>query len=54
VSKDAIACCLLQSNKPVWFASRSLKETEQMYVVIETDLLAIAFAVKKVSLLHLW
>lgn len=46
-SKDAIACCLLQSNKPVWFASRSLTETEQMYAVIEKELLAITFAVKK-------
>jgi len=46
-SKDAIGCCLLQANKPVWFASRSLTETEQMYTVIEKESLAIKFAVKK-------
>jgi len=46
-SKDAIACCLLQSNKPVWFASRALTETVQIYAIIEKELLAITFAVKK-------
>lgn len=35
VSKDAIACCLLQANKSVQFASRSLIETEQMYAIIK-------------------
>lgn len=46
-SKKAIACCLLQEGNPVQFASRSLTETEQMYAVIEKELLAITFAVKK-------
>lgn len=46
-SKKAIACCLLQEDNPVWFASRSLTETEQMYAIIEKELLAITFAVKK-------
>lgn len=46
-SKDAIACCLMQNNKPVSFASRSLNETEQLYAIIEKELLAITYACKK-------
>lgn len=37
-SKNAIACCLMQDNRPVWFATRSLTDTEQMYAIIEKGL----------------
>lgn len=46
-SKDALGCCLLQDNKPVAFASRSLTSTEINYAQIEKELLSISFALTK-------
>ena len=46
-SKDAIGCCLLQNNKPVSFASRSLNTTETEYAQIEKELLAITYSCQK-------
>ena len=46
-SKDGIGCCLLQENKPVFFASRSLTENEKNWAQIEKEYLAMAEAVKK-------
>lgn len=46
-SKDGLGCCLLQCNKPICFASRSLTETEQHYAQIEKEFLAVIFACQK-------
>ena len=46
-SGDGIACCLLQAEIPVAFASRKLSDTEKRYSVIEKEFLAINFALLK-------
>ena len=46
-SKVGLGCCLLQRNLPVCYASRALTETETRYSIMELELLAILFAVKK-------
>ncbi|XP_029055276.2 uncharacterized protein K02A2.6-like, partial [Osmia bicornis bicornis] len=46
-SGSGLGCCLLQDEKPVFFASRSLSESEKNYAVIEKELLAIVFATNK-------
>ena len=39
--------CLLQNQKPVYFASRALSEMQKGYVVIELKSLAVAWAMEK-------
>lgn len=46
-SKDGLGCCLLQENKPVFFASRALTECEKNYATIEKEYLGMVFATKK-------
>lgn len=46
-SSTGLGCCLMQDNKPVAFASRSLTITEQNYAQIEKELLSVVFATKK-------
>lgn len=46
-SQSGLGCCLLQENRPVAFASRSLSETEKQYSMIEKELLGIVFACQK-------
>ena len=46
-SKVGLGCCLLQNNLPVSYASRALTETETRYSIMELELLAVLFAVKK-------
>lgn len=46
-SKSALGSCLMQNNRPVYFASRSLNKTESEYAQIEKELLAITFSCKK-------
>jgi len=46
-SKDSVGCCLLQNNKPVYFASRSLSPSECNFAQIEKELLAVCFACSK-------
>lgn len=46
-SEKALGCCLFQNNRPVYYASRCLSETEQMYAQVEKEMLGMVFACKK-------
>ena len=46
-SQSGLGCCLLQENKPVAYASRSLTSAEVNYAQIEKEMLAICFACNK-------
>ena len=40
--------CLLQHEKPVYFASKALMEVQRGYIAIELDSLAVAWAMEKI------
>ena len=46
-SKYGIDCCLMQEERPIAFASKSLTQTEVGYAQIEKELLAIVFGLKR-------
>ena len=46
-SIKGLGACLLQQGKPVYFASKALTETQQGYVAIELESLAVAWAMEK-------
>ena len=46
-SVKGLGACLLQDQKPVYFASKALTETQHGYVAIEIESLAVAWAMKK-------
>lgn len=46
-SKHGIGCCLLQNDRPVAYASKTLTPTEQNYAQIEKELYAVLFSVKR-------
>ena len=46
-SKDGIGACLMQENRPIAFASKSLIQAEIGYAHIEKELLAILFGCKR-------
>lgn len=46
-SQNGLGCCLLQDNKPISFASRSLTSGERNYAQIEKEMLSILFACNK-------
>ena len=46
-SIKGLGACLLQEEKPVYFASKALTETQRGYMVIEIESLAVVWAVKK-------
>ena len=48
-SKKGLGAVLLQESKPVIYVSRALTETEQRYLNIERELLAIVFALKRLN-----
>ena len=48
-SKKGLDAVLLQESKPVMYVSRALTETEQRYSKIERELLAVAFALKRLN-----
>lgn len=48
-SQFGLGCCLLQDNKPISFASRSLTDAEKNYAQIEKEMLSILFACNKFS-----
>ena len=46
-STKGLGACLLQDNKPIYFASKALTEMQRGYVTFEIESLAVAWAVKK-------
>ena len=46
-SVKGLGACLLQDQKPVYFASKALTETQRGYVAIEIESLAVAWAMEK-------
>ena len=46
-SVKGLGACLLQDQKPVYFASKALTETQCGYVAIEIESLAVAWAMEK-------
>ena len=46
-SCKGLGVCLLQNERPVYFASRVLTETHKGYVVIELESLAVAWVMEK-------
>ena len=46
-STKGLRACLLQDEKPIYFASKALSETQRGYVAIEIKSLAVAWAVEK-------
>ena len=46
-STKGLGACLLQDDKPIYFVSKALTETQQGYVTIEIKPLAIMWAVEK-------
>ena len=45
-STKGLGACLLQDNKPIYFASKALTETQRGYVAIEIESIAVAWAVE--------
>ena len=48
-SCKGLGACLLQNEKPVYFASKVLTEMQKGYVAIELESLAVAWAYGKIS-----
>ena len=46
-SINGLGTCLLQDEKPVYFASKALKESQRGYVAIELESLAVAWTMEK-------
>ena len=46
-SAHGIGAALIQEGRPIAYASRALCDTEYRYAVIEKEMLAIVFALKK-------
>ena len=46
-SKTGCGAVLLQDDKPLWYASKTFTDTETRYAVIEKEMLAVTFALKK-------
>ena len=46
-SWKGLGACLLQNERPVYFASRALTETQKGYVAIELESLVVAWAMEK-------
>ena len=46
-SYKGLGACLLQNERPVYFASRALTETQKGYVVIELESLVVAWVMEK-------
>ena len=46
-SKQGLGCALVQEGRPIYYASKSLTETESWYAPIELEMLAVLYSVTK-------
>jgi len=46
-SQKTIGCCLFQKGRPVHYTSKCLSETEQEYIQVEKEMLALKFSCEK-------
>ena len=46
-SSKGLGACLLQDQKPIYFVSKALTETQRGYVAIEIEYLAVAWVMEK-------
>ena len=46
-SKPGLGCCIMQDDKPIAYASKSLTQTECMYAQVDKELLAILYDCKR-------
>ena len=53
-SCKGLGACLLQNEKPVYFASKALTEMQKGYMVIELESLVVAWAMEKVPPFLIW
>ena len=49
VGIKGLGTCLIQEEKPVYFASKALTEAQQGYVAIELESLAVAWVMEKIQ-----
>ena len=54
VSEYGLGAALLQNDKPIAFASKTLTDVETRYANIEREYLTVVFGLEKVPYLHLW
>ena len=47
VSTKGLGACLLQDEKPIYFASKALTKTQRGYAAIEIESLAVVWAIEK-------
>ena len=47
MSTKGLGACLLQEEKTIYFASKALTEMQRVYIAIEIESLAVAWAVEK-------
>ena len=52
-STKGLGACLLQNEKPIYFASKALTETQRGYVAIEIESLAVAWAVENSTIFYM-
>ena len=53
-STKGLGACLLQDEKPIYFASKALTETRRGYIAIEIKSLAVAWGVEKIPPFSIW
>ena len=53
-STKGLGACLLQDDKPIYFASKALIEMQRGYVAIEIESLAVSMGSRKVPSLPIW
>ena len=52
-STKGLGACLLQDEKPIYFASKALTKTQRGYVAIEIKSLTVAWAVKTFTISYM-
>ena len=53
-SEYGLGAALMQNNRPIAFASKTLTHIETRYVNTECECLSVVFGLRKISYLHIW